>query len=39
MVELRIAVRISDVFAAEAWLRVGAPVIAGLGYLLSRWLR
>ncbi len=38
MLEVRIAVRIADVFSTEAWVRIGAPALASLSYLLSRWL-
>jgi hypothetical protein len=38
MLELRVAIRFSNVFATEAWIRVGAPFLAGLSYFLSRWL-
>lgn len=39
MLELRVAIRFSDVFVTEALLRVGAPFLAGLSYFLSRWLK
>jgi hypothetical protein len=37
MLELRVAIRFSNAFVAEAWVRVGAPFVAGLSYLMSRW--